>query len=141
MNKFDWLKYIDFAGDLLEQDDNDEAKRRCGISRAYYGAYNKVVSYMKEKNIYSNNFGEGSHQTVIKDCKNFGSNNKTEAEKAWKRIGDKLGRMKVMRVKADYRECYFQEGFTGSMKNELAKAVQWAQAIASDVETIRKEET
>ena len=141
MSKFDWLKYIDFADELLVQDDNDEAKRRCGISRAYYGAYNKVVSYMKEKNIYSSNLWEGSHQTVITDCKNFGKNNKTEAEKAWLRIGNNLGRMKDMRVKADYRDYFFPKGATGSMKDELAKAVKRARAIASDVETIRKEET
>ena len=141
MSKFDWLKYIDFADELLAQNDDDEAKRRCGISRAYYGAFNKVVSYMREQNIYSDRFGEGSHQAVINDCNNFGSNNKTEAEKAWKRIGENLGRMKVMRFKADYRDCYFPKDFAGSMRNELTKAVQWARAIASDVETIRKEET
>ncbi len=141
MSKFDWLNYIDFADELLAQEDNNEARHRCGISRAYYGAYNKVVSYMKEKNIYSGRTWEGSHQTVITSCCDFGRNNKTKAEKAWRRIGINLGRIKDMRVKADYREYYFPQGYAGSMKNELAKAVRWARGIALDIEIIRKEET
>lgn len=140
MNKFDWKTYVTIAREISTHTNNDEAKYRCAISRAYYGAFNSVVSFMKTKNIYNSNPGEGSHQSVIDDCFRFSLNNQTNAQKAWRRIGNSLTRMKKMRVKADYHDCYFQEGFSGSLKSELTKAITYADDIISDLDVLRDED-
>lgn len=141
--RFDWTRYITLSEDLLNQMKADEEDlARCGISRAYYGAFHLVVVYMKKNDIYRDVVGEGSHQTVIKDCISYGSSSNREAGKLWKTIGEKLKRLYECRKKADYKECYFPAMIppTACMKDELKKAVCYAKEVQDNVVLLEEAE-
>ena len=83
--KFNWIRYIDFAENLLEtipKDEDDEVKERCGISRAYYGAFHRAKSYLNKIGITIDVNDRGSHNRVIEEFKNIGKSNKL-----WRGVG------------------------------------------------------
>ena len=131
-SKFNWKQYIDFADKLLEESSVvSELQMRCGISRAYYGAYNIVVGLLGEGRLLRGAGGEGSHQTLINQCKNYSDDRDRHNIKIWRNIGEHLERLKAMRVRADYYSDYFEASNTLylNFKNELKKSVSYANRI------------
>lgn len=103
--KFNWNRYIDLAESLfksISKDTDNEVKERCGISRAYYGAFHRARSYLEKIGIIIDVNNKGSHNMVIEEFKNIGKSNKL-----WSRIGLDLERLKIQRKKADYDDKYF----------------------------------
>ena len=65
--KFNWQRYLILAEELLNsipENEDDEAKARTGISRAYYAAYHKAESYLNKIGITIDIYQKGSHKRV-----------------------------------------------------------------------------
>ena len=141
---FDWARYITLSDDLLGRMKADEEDlARCGISRAYYGAFHLVVAYMKDQGIYRSVAGEGSHQTVIKDCASYKNSDNKTAGALWLKISENLKRLYDMRKKADYEVPYFRGMIptTACMKAELIKAIRHAKVVQKNVNELKTVES
>ena len=137
--KFNWNRYIDFADELLKsmaEDEDDELKDRCGISRAYYGAFHRAKSYLDKIGITIDINGSDSHNKVIEEYKKIGKNNKL-----WARIGLDLERLKIQRKKADYKDKYFIDSEKShSLKKQLQTAVLKAYEVVKLIDKIEEQE-
>lgn len=138
--KFDWNKYIDLAEELLKSipdDLEDEAKERCGISRAYYGAFHRAARFLRDVahqtiNVYQ----KGSHNEVIKSFEYFGSNNRK-----YLFVAEELKRLKRKRERADYDDRYFATILPSvKLKNELISAIIHAKKIVECINEIEGNE-
>lgn len=138
---FQWVSYIDLAEELLKQVPKDrkdnqlsEARARCGISRVYYGVFHVVQDYLKETGFVPQTIGEGSHQAVIKACREFKNN------KSLLRIGNDLERLKDKRTKADYHDVYFELAGSpyGRFHKELQLAIMIADGFLSEIDKLRQ---
>lgn len=144
-SKFNWADYISLAENMLSrygEEDDDEAIDRCGISRAYYGAFHLTVAYMKSRSIYRDIIGEGSHQTVIKDCISYKSDLDKEIGGLWFSIGIDLKNMRIMRMRADYEDKYWKIPVSPSvrLKSELRKACVMARKIEQNIKKLNEKE-
>lgn len=137
--KFNWIRYIGFAEDLLEtipKDGDDEVKERCGISRAYYGAFHRAKSYLNEIGISVDINGSDSHKKVISEFKNIGKSNAL-----WRGIGLDLDRLRIQRKKADYYERYFTDiERNRKLRTELELAVEKARCVVERIDEIEEQE-
>ena len=136
--KFNWNRYIDFSDDLFKSmsiDEDDELKDRCGISRAYYGAFHRALAYLKKINITIDINNKGSHNLVINQFKDIGKNNRL-----WSKIGLDLERLKNQRKKADYYDRYFTNEKNISLKSQLKLAILRARSIVEGIDKIEEEE-
>ena len=142
VGKFSWCKYIELSQQINESyQDENEARARCGISRAYYGAFHVVIDYMKEQDIFQNDLGEGSHQKVIGDCVQFSKSANKDAGRLWGKLAEGLKRLKNMRVQADYKDYYWKDNRQVlHMKPELQKAVGCAEKLQGEVCDLREAE-
>lgn len=138
--KFNWIRYIDFAENLLEtipKDEDDEVKERCGISRAYYGAFHRAKSYLNKIGITIDVNDRGSHNRVIEEFKNIGKSNKF-----WRGVGLDLDRLKIQRKTADYDNRYFTDiEKNRKLRNELELAVEKARCVVSRIDEIEEEDS
>ena len=137
--KFDWNRYISFAEELLEfipEDKDDEAKERCGISRAYYGAFHRAKSYLNRIGITIDINGSDSHKKVIEEYKNVGIHNRL-----WYQVGIELDRLKKQSKKADYHDKYFDnnEKFF-KLKNQLKSAILKACWVIEKINEIEEQD-
>ena len=138
--KFNWNRYIDFADKLFQSmsdDEDDETKDRCGISRAYYGAFHRAQSYLHKIGIDIDVYDRGSHNRVISEFKNIGRSNRL-----WAGIGLDLERLKNQRKKADYDDKYFtdsQKNF--KLRKELGMAVEKARYVVRMIDEIDRQES
>lgn len=140
---FNWEKYISLSEEIFEkygEEDDDEALDRCGISRAYYGAFHLTVGYMKSCHIFRRVIGEGSHEAVIKDCISYKNNANRKIGQLWFNIGNGLKRMKAMRVKADYCDKYWDQSVSPSLrlKSELKRANVEARMIEENLRKLKE---
>lgn len=136
--RFDWKRYIDYANELVDFAEKDDAKARCGISRAYYGAFHLVTIALGEDNIRCDPNRGGSHQIVIDQCKEYKQGDNNRVISNWHNIGNLLSRMKDMRILADYKADYFASQKTGytNMEYELRKALGYAEQILNSLDQI-----
>lgn len=101
---FNWEHFLTVA-DYLRNNCNNiaqidrEAAFRTAISRAYYAAYNTARDYAENNLGGIMVFGSGSHDNLINTFKHFKDDNQSYAS-----IALNLGRMKVHRVDADYKQ-------------------------------------
>lgn len=137
--RFNWNKYVDFAESLLKSmssDEDDELKDRCGISRAYYGAFHRAQAYLIKIGITIDLNNKSSHNFVIGQFKEIGG-----ANRLWSKIGLDLERLKNQRKKADYNDKYFSDSERNlSLKNQLEMAVSRARSIVERIDKIEEEE-
>lgn len=137
--RFNWNRYVDFAESLLNSmsgDEDDELKDRCGISRAYYGAFHRAQAYLIKIGITIDVNDKGSHSFVIKQFKEIGG-----ANRLWSTVGLELERLKNQRKKADYDDKYFSNAEkNSSLKNQLKTAVLRACSIVKKIDAIEEEE-
>lgn len=141
VRSFDWRKYIDLAELLLnltKENEYNEAEYRCGISRAYYGAYNETKEYLKSIGETIREDGSGTHTDVILKCERYESN----SNKLWRGLSEKLKSLKAMRIKADYNEIYFPKHVAGNnaLRYELKNAIRIAREIIDQIDTISEKE-
>lgn len=97
--KFNWSEYLTLARQLAGKETNpasEEAKLRAAASRAYYAAFIKARNFLRD--------GDGlviprksTHQYVIKQFK-------SSPDRARKKIGRRLERLRDYRVLADYQD-------------------------------------
>ena len=120
----------------MTDDEDDEVKDRCGISRAYYGAFHRAQSYLNKIGITVDVNDRGFHNRVIDEFKNIGKTNKL-----WSGIGLDLERLKIQRKKADYCDRYFGtiEKY-GKLKKELEMAVAKARCVVKRIDEIEEQE-
>ena len=105
-SKFNWANYIDFAKTLYQEilaGEENECKIRCGISRAYYGAFHRAEAYLRRAQIDFKIYGKGSHENLIIEFEKLGKN----GDKKFTKISKYLDRLKQLRVKADYYDIFF----------------------------------
>ena len=137
--KFNWDRYVDFAEVLLNSmagDEDDELKDRCGISRAYYGAFHRAQAYLHKIGITIDINNVGSHKRVIEEFKKIGASNKL-----WSGIGLELDRLKKQRKRADYDDRYFADNEKNlSLKKQLEQSVIRARFIIERINEIEKKE-
>lgn len=137
--RFNWNRYIDFADELLQsipEKEDDEVKGRCGISRAYYGAFHRAKIYLNKIGITIDINGADSHNKVIEAYKKIGRHNKL-----WAGIGLDLERLKIQRKKADYSDRYFADIEKHlKFKNQFQIAVLRAYEIVKKIDDIEKQE-
>jgi uncharacterized protein (UPF0332 family) len=94
---FNWRNYLNLAKDL--ETGTDEARLRSSISRAYYASYCSARNYMIDTCGSSLPYGEKSHEFVI-EYYNGNKGGRTTPRRS--KIAQKLLRMKLKRVSADY---------------------------------------
>lgn len=132
---FNWTRYINLAEELLNSmpdDEDDESKDRCGISRAYYAVFHRAEKFLKSIHQTIDIYQKGSHENIIKIFDDFGKNNKSYAL-----VAEELKRLKLMRIKADYRDKYFENvNINASLKKELEKAILRAKSTIEKIDEI-----
>ena len=139
--KFNWQRYLILAEELLNsipENEDDEAKARTGISRAYYAAYHRAESYLNKIGITIDIYQKGSHKRVIEEFANIGQYNKL-----WSGIGLSLKRLKIWRETADYSDKFFDNIFAPShltMKAQLKMAIAISHDIINRINKIEEEE-
>lgn len=137
--KFNWNRYIDLAEFLLNsipENDDDESKDRCGISRAYYAAFHRAEKFLRNINQTIDIHNKGSHENIIKIFSEFGRNNLS-----YRFISEELKLLKIQRKKADYDDKYFSfESRNILLKNELRKSITRARKIIEKIENLESEE-
>ena len=139
--KFNWQRYLILAEELLNsipENEDDEAKARCGISRAYYAAYHKAESYLNKIGITIDIYQKGSHRRVIEEFSNIGRSNKL-----WSGISLSLKRLKTWRESADYNDKFFDGILSNSnltMKSQLKMAIAISKDIIERIDKIKEEE-
>ncbi len=130
---FDWANYLDVAKDLCGKSNGTqlvpEAKFRCAISRAYYGAYCSARNYLRSKGISVPTNGEG-HQIVRENF--YNSSNKTEQQ-----IGENLNRLRIARNKADYNDCYHSQHVISKLQSEAQVSLCHSECILSSLKQIQ----
>lgn len=136
---FNWTRYIDLAEELLNSmpdDEDDESKDRCGISRTYYAVFHRAEKFLKSIHQTIDVYQKGSHENIIKIFDDFGKNNRSYAF-----VAEELKRLKLMRIKADYNDKYFENMSTNlSLKKELEKAIFRAKNIIKKIDEIEEME-
>lgn len=134
--EFNWNRYIDLAEELSDSD--DEAKCRCGISRAYYGAFHRTKKFLTEFSHQTINIYHGGvHKEVIKSFEDFGCGNKDYSS-----VAQELIRLKKQREQADYNDVFFGKNVPPSLKlkKQLEIAIERAKHIVQLVDKIEQEE-
>ena len=94
---FDWTRFLRFADDILDNEDQDEARSRSAISRAYYAAFHHGRRYV-EMNFPEVSIAKhgGAHEDVVNALK---QQNRAGPVRS---AGAKLERLKRARKNADY---------------------------------------
>jgi hypothetical protein len=94
---FNWRDYLDLAREL--ETGTGEAKLRSSISRAYYASYCSARNYMEDVCRRPLPPDEPSHEYVIKY---YNGNKGVRTTPRRSKVAQKLLRMKLKRVEADY---------------------------------------
>lgn len=118
---FDWADYLRVARELVgtAAPTHDEARLRAAISRAYYAAFNKCRFYLENVDYVKwspDDRRRGGHEFVITQFAEH-------PDETRQLIGDRLDRLRVQRVRADYRLIYID------LHIEAPKAISTAQRI------------
>lgn len=138
--RFNWERYLNLAEELLElipENKDDEAKARCGISRAYYAAYHKAEAYLNEIGITIDIYQKGSHKRVIEEFHTIGRSNRL-----WRGVDVSLKRLKTWREAADYSDRFFDEVSNPNltMKSILKSAIILANDVIERINKIEEVE-
>ena len=97
---FEWTQYLNLAKKLA-QGDNDEAKLRSSISRAYYAAFCNAKNYLEDVD-HQSVPKDQAHSFVINYFKGYDEGLKKKSDRR-RKIGFDLERMRNKRVMADYQ--------------------------------------
>ncbi|MHC1594076.1 MAG: hypothetical protein ACXQT2_02070, partial [Methanotrichaceae archaeon] len=97
---FEWIQYLNLAKELARSD-NDEAKLRSSISRAYYAAFCNAKNYLEDVD-HQNVPKDQAHSFVINYFKGYDEGRKKKSNRR-RKIGFDLERMRNKRVMADYQ--------------------------------------
>ena len=109
MNNFDWKEFFRYAQKIYDDlktvgtdfDGAQEARCRSGISRAYYAAFHAAEDFLCRRNPnFTRNDYEGSHEVVINALKR-------DRNSKLKTVGTELNRLRITRVRADYKADYY----------------------------------
>ena len=96
---FDWVQYLNLAGELCAipvPPGSTEARRRSAISRAYYAAFHAARLHLRDKDHDPNIPADARVHT-------YGRTQFRESHnRARRRIGENLNRLRLDRNKADY---------------------------------------
>ncbi len=100
MPEFKWSHFLNFSEEIFCfqcNSENEEAKYRTIVSRAYYAAFHSSSIYLLENyGIETNVKGEGSHDRVIRELM------KLNVDPIAKKAAEKLKLLKNSRKYADY---------------------------------------
>jgi len=125
---FNWVEYFNLARELSGQKGiaiNEEAKLRAAISLAYYAAFCKTRNYLRD--VLGDTHIPKSYKahTYVKD--KFKSN----SEKNYRRIGNKLDRLRTDRNKVDY------DDIVNGISSLVVKSLQDTQDIIDTLASLR----
>jgi len=90
---FDWSAYRAVAETL--KNNADEASQRSAISRAYYCAYHQALNHLSEHHKFQLSEDKPAHDQVWREFSGKGL--------SYREIWNKGGKLKKLRVDADYR--------------------------------------
>lgn len=141
--KFDWFKDYDLAKqlagvNLINTDDSannsqlqiSEAKLRSSISRAYYGAFCIARNYLRDvlldPRLSKARDSINEHQYVADEFRLNNAKNKKMVE-----IGNDLGRLRILRNKADY------EDNVHNLEKEVSYALKLAENIFTKITELK----
>jgi uncharacterized protein (UPF0332 family) len=124
---FDWEGYLavarQLAGEKVSSVD-EEAKLRAAISRAYYAAFHKARLHLENIDHDPRVPGDGkAHEYVRGEFEEH-------PDETRKLIGLKLGRLKVNRTRADYRDVF------SKLKETTTLSLRMAQEIIDELESL-----
>ena len=146
-NKFKWEYYLKTAESLLtevqsssnntrkltaEDKQFEEAKCRCGISRAYYSAFNVAKKYIEKDFSFNDSIFNGSiHKEVIKAYKN-------SPDKNLKKIGNDLEVLKGHRVRADYYDNFWPKDaiVSGVLTTNFQSDIRLSRNVIKNIEQL-----
>lgn len=97
---FDWREFLNLAKELCGQQcapASADAKLRTSISRAYYGAFCHARNYLRDVEGLRVPEGPEAHGFVIDAFTG-------KSDKALRRVGTRLDRLRVDRNKVDYED-------------------------------------
>jgi uncharacterized protein (UPF0332 family) len=97
---FDWSEYLNLAQELsghITGPSSQEARLRSAISRAYYAAFCKARNHLRDKERHSIPDGGQAHPYVREQFRR-------SPDKARKKLGENLNRLRIDRNKADYHD-------------------------------------
>ena len=140
---FDWEGYLSLAKQFLQEleventDNNEnEAKVRCGISRAYYAAFNNSKIFLHRMGIEPSYLGGSSHDKIINEFKIlYESSDDKDRDKPYIKIYNGLSSLKGERIKADYNDYLFAEKYLSqkAKKNKLETAIKHSEKIVDNL--------
>ncbi len=117
---FNWIEFLTLAENLVGNPvtPNQEAKLRCAISRAYFGAYCRVRNFLRD--IEGETFPRTAeaHQKV---CEILDKSSDIRR----KQISQNLQRLRLDRNKADYKDTFTGLSRSSSAAISLAKQVNF----------------
>jgi uncharacterized protein (UPF0332 family) len=129
---FDWKEYESFARLLAGKDVPDsqltkDARLRTAISRAYYASFNLACEFIEDylQLKFKDTKSKSIHAKVIYE---FSS----DTDRDWKDIGADLGRLRDLRVNADY----YKE--MPKIVNETNLAIMYARNIIKKIDTLKE---
>ncbi len=121
---------FDHARRLYDANSCDEIQSRLLINRAYYSAYNHVLSEVENRLFYKMDHSNPSvHQRLINVFSNINLNN-PKKNKTAAQISTKLRQAKFLRSKADY------ELHTTIHKNDVEQVFGLTESIYSLIEDL-----
>jgi uncharacterized protein (UPF0332 family) len=133
--RFDWSEYLNLAEELAAisgDSDNNEAKLRSAISRAYYAVFCLARNYLRDveqdSRLSRKTPDINEHQYVAKEF----IFHKSKAKKMIK-IGENLSRLRLFRNKADYEDRVF------TLSSDVKIALKMAQNIMTSLSELNRE--
>lgn len=135
MNNFDWREFFRYAQKIYDDlksvgtdfDGAQEARCRSGISRAYYAAFHAAKDFLcrRDTNFTRHDY-EGSHEVIINALKR-------DRNSKLKLAGKELDRLRMKRVRADYKADYYCKHKT-RVFDELELALDSAEYILNIID-------
>lgn len=132
---FDWDGYLYLAESFLNDLDGteaDEAKVRCGISRAYYAALHDSRIFLHTSHVDTSVVGGSTHDNIINYFKQMDfAPDDNEKIKLYRKVYNTLRNLKADRIKADYKDRALINTSDVMMtrRNILDKSIKQAQQV------------
>ena len=140
---FDWDGYLYLAESFLNDlngTEADEAKVRCGISRAYYAALHDSRIFLHTINADNSVVGGSTHDNIINCFKQMDfAPDDNEKIKLYRKVYNTLRTLKADRIKADYKDRALinTSDVIMTRRNILYKSIKQAQQIINYLAMIK----
>lgn len=102
---YDWKQFLSFSEKLYADTfwkDDPATKYRIILSRSYYAAFHCAQDFLQEYHLQNPDIHDSEHRCVIRNLKMM-KRKTSDFQRACKKIGLNLDRLREKRAQADYR--------------------------------------